>query len=252
MAFVSSPAQRISAERQTDETVEVSEGQEGAVSFHSAGFATASRYGHPYFDFKAAPSLFLDEDLRQEDFSLAHRSVVRDGLANAEVAEAAAVAARRDSEANSSMLSAQCANASRYAAETSQIERNAVAQRAELQHKYEDAEQAAMAARARADELRAMLASAAQEQARAQAEHASACASSENAATCAREGEFHAVQCRLANDNCFTERSALEGQGHRGPMMSSLLGGRGGYLQDSSTTSHQVRSRCGIRSYGHP
>jgi hypothetical protein len=214
--------------------------------------AVAARYGHPHFDFKAAPSLFLDEDLRQEDFSLAHRSVVRDGLANAEVAEAAAVAARRDSEANSAMLSAKCANASRYAAETSEIERNAVAQRAELQHKYEDAEQAAMAARARADELMAMLASAAQEQARAQAEHASARASSEKAASCAREGEFHAVQCRLAYDNCFTERSALEGQGHRGPLMSSLLGGRGGYLQDAATTSYQVRSRCGIRSFGHP
>jgi hypothetical protein len=108
-----------------------------------------------------------------------------------------------------------------------------------------------MAARARADELRAMLASAAQEQARAQAEHASASVANEKAATCAREGEFCAVQCRLANDNCYTERSALEGQGHRGPMMSSLLGGRGGYIMDGSS-SMQVRARCGIRTRGHP
>merc|ERR1719162_2643974 len=249
---VASPAQRIrNAAPGPSVLSEDSTSAEGAVSFHSAGFATASRYGHPYFDFKAAPSLFLDEDLRQEDFSLAHRSIVRDGLANAEVAEAAAVAARRDSEANSSMLSAQCATASHYAAETREVERNAVAQRAELQHKYEDAEQAAMAARARADELRAMLASAAQEQARAQAEHASASVANENAATCAREGEFCAVQCRLANDNCYTERSALEGQGHRGPLMSSLLGGRGGYISDGGS-SMQVRARCGLRNYGHP
>merc|ERR1712028_82108 len=132
-----------------------------------------------------------------------------------------AVAARRDAEANASMLSAQERNAARYAAETREVERAAVAQRAELQHKYEDAEQAAMAARARADELRAML--------------ASASVANENAATCAREGEFCAVQCRLANDNCYTERSALEGQGHRTPMMSSLLGGRGGYIMDGSS-----------------
>merc|ERR1712167_15057 len=225
MAAVASPAQRIrnaapAAPAEGDHSTATS------TEVSTQGFATASRYGHPYFDFKAAPSLFLDEDLRQEDFSLAHRSVVRDGLAHAEVAEAAAVAARRDAESNAQMLSAQERNAARYAAETREVERAAVAQRAELQHKYEDAEQAAMAARARADELRAMLASAAQEQARAQAEHASAAAASEKAATCAREGEFCAVQCRLANDNCYTERGALEGQGHRGPLMSSLLGAR--------------------------
>jgi hypothetical protein len=250
MAAVASPAQRIrNAAPASSAEGDYSTATSTAVSFQ--GFATASRYGHPYFDFKAAPSLFLDEDLRQEDFSLAHRSVVRDGLANAEVAEAAAVAARRDAEANAQMLSAQERNAACYAAETREVERAAVAQRAELQHKYEDAEQAAMAARARADELRAMLASAAQEQARAQAEHASAAAASEKAATCAREGEFCAVQCRLANDNCYTERSALEGQGHRGPLMSSLLGARGGYIQDGSV-SMQVRARCGMRTRGHP
>merc|ERR1712028_138349 len=199
---VASPAQRIrNAAPGPSVLSEDSTCADGQVMTSSHGYATASRYGHPYFDFKAAPSLFMDEDLRQEDFSLAHRSVVRDGLAGAEV------------------------------------ERAAVAQRAELQHKYEDAEQAAMAARARADELRAML--------------ASASVANENAATCAREGEFCAVQCRLANDNCYTERSALEGQGHRTPMMSSLLGGRGGYIMDGSS-SMQVRARCGIRTRGHP
>ena len=251
---VASPAQRIRnaapGPSVLSEDSASADGQMTSVTT-SYGYATASRYGHPYFDFKAAPSLFMDEDLRQEDFSLAHRSVVRDGLAGAEVAEASAVAARRDAEANAAMLSAQERNAARYAAETREVERAAVAQRAELQHKYEDAEQAAMAARARADELRAMLASAAQEQARAQAEHASASVANEKAATCAREGEFCAVQCRLANDNCYTERSALEGQGHRGPMMSSLLGGRGGYIMDGSS-SMQTRARCGIRTRGHP
>merc|ERR1740133_4791 len=243
-----SPAMRIASQYRTA-SADAKEGEEGSLAaFHGN---VAARYGHPHFDFKAAPSLFMDEDLRQEDFSLAHRSVVRDGLAGAEVAEASAVAARRDAEANASMLSAQERNAARYAAETREVERAAVSQRAELQHKYEDSEPSAIAARARADELRAMLASAAQEQARAQAEHASASVANENAATCAREGEFCAVQCRLANDNCYTERSALEGQGHRGPMMSSLLGGRGGYIMDGSS-SMQVRARCGIRPRGHP
>merc|ERR1711966_5821 len=214
----------------------------------------ASRYGHPFFDFKAAPSLFMDEDLMQEDFMLAHRHNVRHGLAASEVCEADAVAKRREAEAAAAMLSAQERNASRYAAETREVERAAVSQRAELEAKYQDAEQAAMAARARADELRSMLASAAQEQARAQAEHAQAAATSEKCAAAARESEYCAVQCRLANDNCFAERSVLEGQGARGPVISSLLGGRGGYISDASgaTAASQVRARCGIRRFGHP
>merc|ERR1719473_566198 len=156
MAFAS-PAMRIASQYRTTSASADADAKDGDVAVKSAPAPfhghVAARYGHPYFDFKAAPSLFLDEDLRQEDFSLAHRSVVRDGLAHAEVAEAAAVAARRDAESNAQMLSAQERNAARYAAETREVERAAVAQRAELQHKYEDAEQAAMAARARADEL---------------------------------------------------------------------------------------------------
>merc|ERR1712196_531553 len=116
-----------------------------------------------------------------------------------------------------------------------------------------DAEVAAAAARQRADELRAMLASAAQEQARAQTEARSAALASENAASASRAAEFDAVQCRLANDNCYTERSALESQGHRAPMMSSLLGARGGYISDGGSVGpQQVRQRCGMRTFGHP
>eukprot|EP00656_Telonema_subtile_P038289 TRINITY_DN42_c0_g1_i3.p1 TRINITY_DN42_c0_g1~~TRINITY_DN42_c0_g1_i3.p1 ORF type:complete len:280 (-),score=56.24 TRINITY_DN42_c0_g1_i3:255-1094(-) len=211
----------------------------------------ASRYGHPHLDFKAAPSLFMDEDLSQEDFRLAHRLNVRNHLAAAEVYEAEAVNTRRNAEDSAASLAAAERSAARYAAETREIERGAVAQRAELEAKYQDAEVAAAAARNRADELRAMLASAAQEQARAQNEHHAARAAAENAATASRAGEYDAVNSRLANDNCYTERSALESQSHRGPLMSSLLGARGGYLQDSGAPG-QVRSRCGIRTLGHP
>merc|ERR1712028_309050 len=82
-----SPAMRIASQYRTA-SADAKEGEEGSLAaFHGN---VAARYGHPHFDFKAAPSLFMDEDLRQEDFSLAHRSVVRDGLAGAEVAEASA------------------------------------------------------------------------------------------------------------------------------------------------------------------
>ena len=157
----------------------------------------ASRYGHPHFDFKAAPSLFMDEDLQQEDFRLAHRVSIRDGLAAAEVYEAEAVHARRSAEETASSSAAAERSAARYAAETREIERAAVAQRAELEAKYQDAEVAAAAARQRADELRAMLVSAAQEQARAEAEHNTAAAASESAATASRAAEFDAVQVTI-------------------------------------------------------
>merc|ERR1719162_2638112 len=102
---VASPAQRIrNAAPGPSVLSEDSTSADGQVMTSSHGYATASRYGHPYFDFKAAPSLFMDEDLRQEDFSLAHRSVVRDGLAGAEVAEASA--SRRAATADASATSA--------------------------------------------------------------------------------------------------------------------------------------------------
>merc|ERR1711998_268795 len=77
-----------------------------------------------------------------------------------------------------------------------------------------------------------MLASATAEQSRAQAEHAQAAALAEEAAAVSRDTEFGAVTARLANDNCYAERQALELQGHRAPLMSSALGARTPYVSD--------------------
>merc|ERR1712216_1073326 len=167
-----------------------------------AGFANPTvRYGRPTFDFAAAPSLFVSEDLRQEQFSLAHRDNINNALGQAEVFEAEAVAARRQSEADA----------------------------------------AAAAAAAQAEEYRQMLASATAEQQRAQAEHASAAAASEQAAADARDAEFGAVTNRLKNDNMFAERRSLESQGHRNPFINSALAARGPYTSDGGyggTGSH--------------
>merc|ERR1711966_621888 len=172
------------------------------------------RYGRPTFDFAAAPSLFVAEDLRQEDFALAHRNNVNSVLAQSEVFEAEAVAARRNKEKEASAAAHDERAAARYAAETREIEL------------------AAQAAAAQAEEYRQMLASAAAEQQRAQAEHAKAACASEEAAANARDCEFNAVQARLANDNCFAERHVLEGQGSRGPVIASALGARTPYYMD--------------------
>merc|ERR1712110_1197951 len=80
-----------------------------------------------------------------------------------------------------------------------------------------------------------MLASATAEQQRAQAEHSKAACASEEAAAAARNCEFNAVQARLANDNCFAERHVLEGQGHRGPVISSALAARSPYYADGGS-----------------
>merc|ERR1711871_1629475 len=182
-----------------------------------------TRYGRPTFDFAAAPSLFVSEDLRQEDFALAHRNNVNTALGQAEVYEAEAVAVRRQKETRA---------AASYAAETREIERASVAQRAALEAKFRDAQQAAEAAMAQAEEYRQMLASAAAEQSRAQAEHAQAARAAEEASAVAREQEFGAVTARLANDNCFAERRALELQGHRAPVMNSALAARSPFIAD--------------------
>merc|ERR1719162_866098 len=101
-----SPAMRIASQYRTA-SADAKEGEEGSLAaFHGN---VAARYGHPHFDFKAAPSLFMDEDLRQEDFSLAHRSVVRDGLAGAEVAEASASRRAATADASATSAPAQCA-----------------------------------------------------------------------------------------------------------------------------------------------
>jgi hypothetical protein len=190
------------------------------------------RYGRPTFDFAAAPSLFVAEDLRQEDFSLAHRNNINSVLAQAEVFEAEAVSVRRNKESDAARALAEERAAARYAAETREIERASVAQRASLESKFRDAEMAAQAAAAQAEEYRQMLASASAEQQRAGAEHAKAAQVSEEAARCARECEFGATQARLANDNCFAERHVLEGQGHRNPLISSAIATRGPYTSD--------------------
>merc|ERR1712216_638588 len=118
------------------------------------------RYGRPTFDFAAAPSLFVAEDLRQEDFALAHRNNVNSVLAQSEVFEAEAVAVRRAKEGEAAEALAEERHAARYAAETREIERASVSQRASLEAKFRDAEMAAQAAAAQAEEYRQMLASA--------------------------------------------------------------------------------------------
>merc|ERR1711904_5030 len=96
------------------------------------------RYGRPTFDFAAAPSLFVAEDLRQEDFALAHRNNVNSVLAQSEVFEAEAVAVRRAKEGEAAEALANERHAARYAAETREIERASVAQRASLEAKFRD------------------------------------------------------------------------------------------------------------------
>merc|ERR1711871_1189962 len=196
------------------------------------GALPAVRYGRPTYDFAAAPSLFVSEDLRQEDFALAHHNNVNAALGQSEVYEAEAVAVRRAKETDAAAALAAERAAASYAAETREIERAAVSQRAALEAKYRDAQFAAEAAMAQAEEYRQMLASAAAEQSRAQAEHATAARASEEASAVAREQEFGAVTARLANDNCFAERRALELQGHRAPVMNSALAARSPFIAD--------------------
>merc|ERR1711998_20718 len=219
----------------------------------------AVRYGRPTYDFAAAPSLFVTEDLRQEDFSLAHRNNVNTALGQSEVYEAEAVAVRRAKESDAAAALAAERAAAAYAAETREIERAAVAQRSALEAKFRDAEAAAAAAMAQAEEYRQMLASATAEQSRAQAEHANAARAAEEAAAMARDTEFGAVTARLANDNCFAERRALELQGHRAPVIQSALQARTPYVSDgpfggtvgmaASAPGVQVRQRSGRAFY---
>jgi len=215
----------------------------------------AVRYGRPTYDFAAAPSLFVTEDLRQEDFSLAHRNNVNAALGQSEVYEAEAVAVRRAKETDAAAALAAERAAAAYAAETREIERAAVAQRSSLEAKFRDAEAVAAAAMAQAEEYRQMLASATSEQSRAQAEHANAARGAEEAAAIARDTEFGAVTARLANDNCYAERRALELQGVRGPLMPSALGGRSPYVSDgafggaSSAPGVQTRQRSSRAFY---
>ena len=89
-------------------------------------------------------------------------------LLSSQVYEAEAVAVRRQKEVEADAALQQERFTARYAAETREIERAAVSQRAALEAKYRDAAAAAEAAMAQAEEYRQMLQSAGAEQNRAQ------------------------------------------------------------------------------------
>merc|ERR1712160_66469 len=196
-----------------------------------AGFARVERYqtadptlslatvqdGRPVYDFAAAPSLFVEEDLRQEKHMLEHRKNTCELLKAAEVMEAKTVATRIDCEnAAQAALAAERA-ASAHAAEAREIEVRSVEQRSAIEA---------------AHELRDMLSSAQSEQERASAERLRTSAEAEAAAKCARDCEALAVEARRAQDCAFAERRSLETKSYRQPVISSALGARGGYLMD--------------------
>merc|ERR1712224_522522 len=156
-----------------------------------------SRDGRPYMDFAAAPSLFLEEDIRQENLLLAHRQKVCEDLKTAEIQEA-----------------------------------QTVAQRSAIEAAYSDAEMQARAAIARAQELREMLQSARAEQERASQERLQTAQAAEEAAAVARRAEATAVEARRAQDCAYSERKSLEAKAYRIAPINSALSGRGGYLMD--------------------
>merc|ERR1712160_80754 len=119
-----------------------------------AGFARVERYqtadptlslatvqdGRPVYDFAAAPSLFVEEDLRQEKHMLEHRKNTCELLKAAEVMEAKTVATRIDCEnAAQAALAAERA-ASAHAAEAREIEVRSVEQRSAIEAACTDAE----------------------------------------------------------------------------------------------------------------
>merc|ERR1712093_140570 len=128
-----------------------------------------TRDGRPYMDFAAAPSLFLEEDIRQENLLLAHRQKVCDDLKKSEINEAQTVAARTEAERFAEAKIAE-ERAAAPAAEAREIEVRAVEQRSAIDAAYSDAEMRARAAIAHAQELREMLQSARAEQDRASME----------------------------------------------------------------------------------
>merc|ERR1719261_1916710 len=116
-----------------------------------------TRDGRPYMDFAAAPSLFLEEDIRQENLLLVHRQKVCEDLKQSEINEAQAVAARSEAERFAEAKIAEERSAAARAAEAREIEVRAVEQRSAIEAAYSDAEMQARAAIARAQELREML-----------------------------------------------------------------------------------------------
>merc|ERR1712021_49369 len=190
------------------------------------------RDGRPVYDFAAAPSLFLEEDLRQETEMLKYREATCAALKQAEC-DAAAVAHRQKCEADAATALANERQKASIAAEAREIEVRAVEQRAAIEAAYADAEACARAAMERCKELQHMLSSAATEQERASAARAAAAAEAEIKSTQARACEAQAVDSRRAQDCAFAERRTLETQGYRQPhFVESSLGQRGGYLLD--------------------
>merc|ERR1711981_1490612 len=188
--------------------------------------------GRPVYDFAAAPSLFVEEDLRQERHMLDHRRNTCELLKSAEVMEAKTVATRIDAEqAANAALAAERISAAN-AAECREIEVRSVEQRSAIEAACTDAEAAARAAINRAHELRDMLSSAQTEQERASAERLRTSAEAEASAKCARDCEALAVEARRAQDCAFAERRSLETKSYRQPVIASALGMRGGYLMD--------------------
>jgi len=188
--------------------------------------------GRPVYDFAAAPSLFVEEDLRQEKHMLEHRKNTCELLKAAEVMEAKTVATRIDCEnAAAHALAGERASAA-HAAEAREIEVRSVEQRSAIEAACTDAEASARAAINRAHELRDMLSSAQSEQERASAERLNTSADAEGASKCARDCEAMAVEARRAQDCAFAERRSLETKSYRQPVISSALGARGGYLMD--------------------
>merc|ERR1712195_255234 len=162
------------------------------------------RDGRPVYDFAAAPSLFLEEDLRQETEMLKYREATCAALKQAECDEAAAVAHRQKCEADAAAALANERQKASIAAEAREIEVRAVEQRAAIEAAYADAEACARAAMERCKELQHMLSSAATEQERASAARAAAAA--EIKSTQARACEAQAVDSRRAQDCAFAER----------------------------------------------
>merc|ERR1711934_1203652 len=108
--------------------------------------------GRPVYDFAAAPSLFVEEDLRQEKHMLQHRKDTCELLKAAEVMEAQTVANRIDSESAAQAALAAERAAAANAAECREIEVRSVEQRSAIEAACTDAEHAARAAIARAHE----------------------------------------------------------------------------------------------------
>merc|ERR1711939_394292 len=183
------------------------------------------RDGRPVYDFAAAPSLFLEEDLRQEEEMFRYRQATCAALKQAECDEAAAVAHRQKCEADAAAALANERQKAAIAAEAREIEVRAVEQRAAIEAAYADAEACARAAMERCKELQHMLSSAATEQERASAARSAAAADAEMKSTHARACEAQAVDARRAQDCAFAERRTLETQGYRQPQfVDSALG----------------------------